>query len=473
MGKGSLFDKVIKIMTHAKDRTPANLDKFDIVVAGTNLGAVLTRNITHFTHGHNTMMAITQDGETPLHSLRFAFEHTLISPLNYFQKTAALLCSSVATSQRMPLEKIDPVKSTVTIKGGRTFEYKNLVLATGLNPDWDAVKGLYEAFHDPAAPVFTNYDSATAPNKYKEFVPMSDNGDIYFYIPPFPFAGEIESMNLLVALDTWALHEKIGLISPLRKVHIINANDRFASKDPLLDTFIRERLSKHDKVEVQFKTKLLEVDSKGKKLVIEGASGAKTVPFNRLYAHVPAKAHGFFEGSDLTAPGALELPVNHKTLQHVKYGNIFGVGDICDLPIQKSFFAGLYQNHVVRHNILEQLYGQPANAEYKGETTFPVWTSINGAVKYSSDYEKGGKFLFDEKLEGLQYSFLFAKKLYKSTSKVMAGKVAGPPNWKLGYQKFKSNVTKEMKAAHHAEHDHDHKDHKDKKHAEQPAHSAN
>lgn len=473
MGKGSLFDKVIKVMTHAKDRTPSNLDKFEIVVAGTNLGAVLTRNITHFTHGHNTMMSITQDAETPLHSLRFAFEHTLISPLNYFQKTAALLCSSVATSQRLPLEKIDPVNSTVTIKGGRTFGYKNLVLATGLNPDWEAIKGLHEAFHNPSAPVYTNYDSATAPSKYKEFVPMADNGDIYIYLPPFPYAGEIESMNLLVALDTWAMHEKIGLISPLRKVHIVSANDRFASKDALLDKFIRERIAKFEKVELSFNTKLLEVDAKAKKLVLETPSGAKTVPFNRLYAHLPAKPHAFFEGSGLTPAGSLEMPVNPKTLQHAKYGNIFGVGDICDLPIQKSFFAGLYQNHVVRHNILEQLYGQPANAEYKGETSFPVWTSVNGAVQYSSDYEKGGKLLFDGSAEGFQYSLLFASRLYKKTSKVMAGKVAGPPKWKLGYQKFQSNVTKEMKEAHHAEHDHDHKDHKEKKSNEQPAASAN
>jgi sulfide:quinone oxidoreductase len=45
------------------------------------------------------------------------------------------------------------------------------------------------------------------------------------------------------------------------------------------------------------------------------------------------------------------LNVNKETLQHVKYDNIFGIGDVNNVATTKTFYGGLNQLAVVRNNI--------------------------------------------------------------------------------------------------------------------------
>jgi sulfide:quinone oxidoreductase len=34
--------------------------------------------------------------------------------------------------------------------------------------------------------------------------------------------------------------------------------------------------------------------------------------------------------------------VDHETLQHRKYPNVFGIGDVCNLPTTKTFWGGFH-----------------------------------------------------------------------------------------------------------------------------------
>jgi len=62
------------------------------------------------------------------------------------------------------------------------------------------------------------------------------------------------------------------------------------------------------------------------------------------------------------------LDVNRETLRHNKYDNIFGVGDCCNLPTTKGFWAGFYQIAVVRNNLYRSLKGKNLNGLYDGYT---------------------------------------------------------------------------------------------------------
>lgn len=46
-----------------------------------------------------------------------------------------------------------------------------------------------------------------------------------------------------MTIDYLAYGEKIGLVSPLHSLTIINANDRFASHSKVLDDFIKNKIS--------------------------------------------------------------------------------------------------------------------------------------------------------------------------------------------------------------------------------------
>ena len=63
MTKSTLLDKFIKVLTHAKDKSPENLQKYDILIAGGFLGAAMTKNISQQTHGHKTVFISYLDKE--------------------------------------------------------------------------------------------------------------------------------------------------------------------------------------------------------------------------------------------------------------------------------------------------------------------------------------------------------------------------------------------------------------------------
>lgn len=83
-------------------------------------------------------------------------------------------------------------------------------------------------------------------------------------------------------------------------------------------------------------------------------TGKKVVrDYNNLYSLIPCKPHQSLLDAGLASKesnGLLDVNIN--TLQHKKYKNIFGIGDCCNLPTTKTFWAGFYQINVVRNNLL-------------------------------------------------------------------------------------------------------------------------
>lgn len=69
------------------------------------------------------------------------------------------------------------------------------------------------------------------------------------------------------------------------------------------------------------------------------------------------------------------LNVNPTTLQHTKYDNIFGLGDVTNVPTTKTFYGGFSQVHVLRNNIERRLNGLSLNAAYDGFTEAPLFLS--------------------------------------------------------------------------------------------------
>lgn len=90
--------KALKKLTHAKDKSPANAEKYDIVIGGSNIGAVLSSNINHFTHGHSTMFVATKEPETQMNAARVLFERTELKVLDYNYKTTAIVDSAAQNS---------------------------------------------------------------------------------------------------------------------------------------------------------------------------------------------------------------------------------------------------------------------------------------------------------------------------------------------------------------------------------------
>lgn len=70
------------------------------------------------------------------------------------------------------------------------------------------------------------------------------------------------------------------------------------------------------------------------------------------------------------------VPVKQETLQHVKYPNIFALGDIAAVPMAKTGGSARKQYRVVVENLIAVMEGREVTAQYDGYTVCPLITSI-------------------------------------------------------------------------------------------------
>jgi sulfide:quinone oxidoreductase len=102
------------------------------------------------------------------------------------------------------------------------------------------------------------------------------------------------------------------------------------------------------------------------------------VPFDFLHVTPPMKAPDEI-GNSPVGSGKGWVPVNKETLQHVKYPNVFALGDIAAVPMGKTGGSARKQYKVVCSNVisfLEKGSIPASNSKYDGYTVCPLITSI-------------------------------------------------------------------------------------------------
>lgn len=108
-------------------------------------------------------------------------------------------------------------------------------------------------------------------------------------------------------------------------------------------------------------------------------------PYNNFYSLLPAQPDPILAKAGLADAQGL-LDVDQHTLQHLRYDNIFGFGDVVNVPTTKTFQAGFNQLHVVRHNVERRLNGLDPNARYDGYSEALLHVGYNEITKVAHAY---------------------------------------------------------------------------------------
>jgi len=121
------------------------------------------------------------------------------------------------------------------------------------------------------------------------------------------------------------------------------------------------------------------------------------MPFDMLHLAPPQTAPKFIRDSVLVNEAGW-LDVDHHSLQHQKYPNIFGLGDVAGLPTAKTGAAIRKQVPVVSDNILNLIaYSKKGKKSYNGYSSCPLVTGFGKMVLAEFDYD--GNFIPDPKLK--------------------------------------------------------------------------
>ena len=121
------------------------------------------------------------------------------------------------------------------------------------------------------------------------------------------------------------------------------------------------------------------------------------IPFDFMHTAPPQTAPAFVKSSDLVNAGGW-LDVNINSMQHNKYPNIFGLGDVAALPTAKTGAAIRKQVPIVVDNITRLIKQETVmNATYTGYSSCPLVTGYGKMVLAEFDYQNN--FTPDPKLK--------------------------------------------------------------------------
>ncbi len=284
------------------------------------------------------------------------------------QRATADLIPAGVKWEKNDVCSFDPDNNQVTLSDGATIGYDYLIISPGLKLCWDKVEGLEDALGKNG--VTSNYRYDLAPYTW-ELVQNMKQGKALFTQPAMPIkcAGAPQKAMYL-SCSHWL---KRNVLSDIQVSFHNQGGALFGVADYV--PVLMEYVNKYN-AELCFNENLVAIDSDKKIATFEKVNEAgETIredrSFDMIHVCPPQSAPDFIAQSSLSnAAGWLDL--NHHTLQHNRYANIYGLGDVSGAPNAKTAAAVRKQAPIVANNVIKAITGTGQEAYYKGYGSCPL-----------------------------------------------------------------------------------------------------
>ena len=280
-----------------------------------------------------------------------------------------------------------PTENTVQLDNEQSLHYQHLIVAPGLVLNWDGIKGLKESLGKNG--VTSNYSYEYSAYTW-ELVKGLKKGRAIFTQPPMPIkcAGAPQKA-LYLSGDHW---RRTGALKDIN-IDFFNAGGVLfgvAAYVPALQKYIEKYHAK-----THFNHTLVEVDGENKRAYFKSSEEGKEndvicEEFDMIHVCPPQKAPDFVANSVLADAGGW-LDVDQFSLQHKKFANVWGLGDVMNTPNAKTMAAVRKQVPVVAANIVNSIDGRDLQAGYDGYGSCPLTVERGKIVLAEFGY--GGKLL--------------------------------------------------------------------------------
>ncbi|MFQ5477896.1 MAG: FAD-dependent oxidoreductase [Candidatus Binatia bacterium] len=320
------------------------------------------------------------------------------SDKHYYQPLWTLVgggCAPAAASERdesklIPLGvrwikdravEIDPDSRAVTIGSGLAIGYDFLVVCPGIQLDWDKIPGLGDALGKEG--VSSNYDFDLAPKTW-EFLKDLRGGTALFTMPtgPIKCPGAPQKTAYLAA-HWWQLQ---GVLKDIHVVLAVPMPKLFGVPEFRV---VLEQVVERYGIDVRFEHQLVEVKRESKEVVFKTANEGETVsiPYDVMHTAPPQSAPDWIKKGPLSADDATGyVEVDKHTHQHLRWPNVFSLGDACSTPNSKTGAAIRKQAPVVAKNLLAVMDGKDPSERYDGYAACPFTTARNKMLLAEFDY---------------------------------------------------------------------------------------
>lgn len=348
---------------------------------GISLAARLARSVSP------DQIAIVDPAESHFYQPMWTIAGAGLVPKETTRKKQSTLIPHGVTWLRETVISVDPGNKKVKLSHDLSIEYDYLVVATGLRLAWEKIEGLDGNLGKNG--ICTVYDYNQVDYTAQQ-IQRFQGGTAIFVMPPVPIkcAGAPQKIMYLA--------ENVFRLNGVRhKSKVIFATAGKAMFGiPTFSNALAE-IVKEKGIEPKYMHKISGVDAEKKEAIFDvtdadGKVTKQALKFDLLHVVPPMTAHSYVAESGLAFESGDQkgwLEVDKHTLQHLKYPEIFGIGDVTGVPNSKTGAAVRSQYPVVAENLLAVMSGKKPTASYNGYSSCPLITEIGKVMLAEFGYD--------------------------------------------------------------------------------------
>ncbi len=297
--------------------------------------------------------------------------------------------------------KFEPDQNAVVSNTGARYTYDYLVVCPGIQLDWHKIKGIEGQLGKNG--ITSNYTFETAPYTF-ECIRNLKRGKALFTNPNTPIkCGGAPQKIMYLASDYWRRH---GVLRDI-EVHFYSGGGVIFGVKKYADTL--NKVIQRYGIKTHYLHNLIEIDAEKKQAIFDVYADGKVVDrvtdtYDIIHVTPPQSAPDVIKNSPLAVPGNPLgwVDVDKHTFQHVRYPNVYSIGDASSTPNAKTGAAIRKQVPVLVEHLLNQIQsGKPAAAQYNGYGSCPLVTGYGKLVLAEFDYNNQPveTFPFDQSKE--------------------------------------------------------------------------
>jgi sulfide:quinone oxidoreductase len=341
------------------------------------------------------------------------------SEKHYYQPLWTMVGGGIYTKEETARNTVDYIPNNVTwirklassfqadencliLNDDSKIYYEILIIAPGIQVNWHKIQGLQEALGKNG--VCSNYDYRYTDYTW-ECVQKINQGRAIFTQPPLPIkcAGAPQKAMYL-SEDYFRRQAKRDQI----EVMYCNAGERVFGVEKYKKSL--EKVITRKGIVTNYQHNLVAINGEKQVATFQKADGQHVdINFDMIHVVPPQSAPDFITSSNLCDKDGW-VDVDKFTMQHVRYPNIFSLGDASSLPTSRTGAAIRKEAPVLVQNLIDFMDGKTLSARYDGYTSCPIVTGYGSLILAEFDYD--GKpvesFPFDQSQE--RYSMYLLKK---------------------------------------------------------------
>ncbi|MEZ4361293.1 MAG: FAD/NAD(P)-binding oxidoreductase [Kofleriaceae bacterium] len=300
--------------------------------------------------------------------------------------------------------ELDPGHKVVKLASGERVGYQQLVVALGIQLDWQKIDGLDG--HLGKDGVCSNYRYDLVDSTWRTLESVTE-GNAVFTFPSTPVKCAGAPQKIMYLADDHLRRRGVRAKVP---VHFASAGKGIFGVEHYARS-LRKVLARKE-IETHYRHELVAVRPAAKEAVFRQLDDGSELVLRYAMLHVvpPQSAPDVIKRSAL-ADSAGWVEVDRDTLQHPRFPEVWSLGDCSSLPTSRTGAAIRKQAPVLVENLLAVRAGGAATAKYDGYSSCPLVTGYGKLILAEFDYDGRPQesFPFDQSQE--RYS-MWALKAY-------------------------------------------------------------